>query len=159
MGLVLSEPTVGHQDGDRGQELFHFAGRVVSAQGFQLLQSEKAIGENALEFVAGDVPLAFDGPNEPRGVVASAQDVLEPGQLLVRPSVVDQAFPQGVEGDGIARVAHQLANVVRVFAQAMAQAERQRHIRGGLGGLALGQSSGGAQSDGSGRRFHGAQRH
>ena len=108
------------------------------------MQPAEAIGEDALEFVAGDVPLAFDGPNEPRGVVAAGQDVLEPSQLRVRPAVVDQPFPQGVQGDGIARVAHQLADEVRVFAQAVAQAKGQDHIRGGLDSLSLGQSSGGA---------------
>ena len=119
LGLILSEPTVGHQEGDRGRVLLCFAGRGVSAEGFQLLQSGEAIGEDAIEFVARDIPVAFDGPNEPRGVVTAGQDVLEPGQLLVRPSVVDQSFPQGVEGDGIAGVTHHLADQVRILLQAV----------------------------------------
>lgn len=111
------------------------------------MQPFEAIGEDVLEFVARDVPLAFDGPDEPQGVVASGQDVLKPGQLLVRPPMVDEAFPKRVQGDGIARVAHHLADKVGVLAQAVPQSEGQHHIRSGLGGLALSQPRGGAQSE------------
>ena len=158
LSLILSEPTVGHQEGDRGQDLLEFTGRGVAAQGFQLLQPGEAIGEDALEFVARDVPLAFDGPDHPRGVVASGQDVLEPGQLRVRPAVVDQPFPQGVEREGVTGVAHQLADQVRILPQAVSQSEGQQHIRGGRVGLAQGQSGGRAEGCGADGRFEGGQR-